>query len=202
MRVTDLLPVIQQRRSIRRYTAEPVPRDVLQKLLDAAIWAPSPHNRQPWRLAVVQDVVQKEGLAIAMGERLRVDRLESGDSEDLVLKDVERSRQFLTKAPVLLLFCMSMLDMDEYPDVRRGQAERMMAVHSVALAAQNLLLAAHASGLGACWRCAPLFCPDTVRETMKLPTDWEPQALITLGYPAEDGKPAYRRPLTEVVLWF
>ena len=45
MRVTDLLPVIQQRRSIRRYTAEPVPRDVLQKLLDAAIWAPSAHNR-------------------------------------------------------------------------------------------------------------------------------------------------------------
>ena len=201
MRVTDLLPVIQQRRSIRRYTPEPVPRDVLQTLLYAAVWAPSAHNRQPWRLAVVQDIVQKEELAVAMGDRLRADRLAAGDSQDSVSQDVERSRQFLTQAPVVLLFCMSMLDMDKYPDARRGQAEWMMAVHSVALAAQNLLLAAHASGLGACWRCAPLFCPDTVRETMKLPDDWEPQALITLGYPAETGKPAYRRPLTEVVRW-
>ena len=74
-----------------------------------------------------------------------------------------------------------MADMDQYPDDRRQQAERVMAVQSVALAAQNLLLAAHAEGLGACWMCAPLFCPDVVRDALALPEDWEAQALIHAG---------------------
>jgi len=201
VRVTDLLPVIQQRRSVRSYAPDPVPCGLLKTLLQAAAWAPSAHNRQPWRLAVVQGLGQKKELAAAMGTRLRADRLAAGDPSEAVEKDVERSRQSLMQPPVLLLFCMTMTEMDRYPDERRSQAEWTMAVQSVALAAQNLLLAAHAAGLGACWRCAPLFCPETVRETLELPVDWEPQALISLGYPADAGKPPKRRPLTEVVRW-
>ena len=77
-------------------------------------------------------------------------------------------------------------DMDTYADTRRTHAEYLMATQSVAMATQNLLLSAHALGLGACWMCAPLFVPETVRETLHLDADWEPQALITLGYPAEE----------------
>ena len=201
MSATDLFPVIQQRRSVRRYSADPVPHDLLQTLLQAAVWARSAHNRQPWRFAVVQGIGPKEELAAAMGERLRADRLASGDPPETVAQDVERSRHALMHAPVLLLFCMSMKEMDIYPDARRAQAERTMAIQSVALASQNLLLTAHAAGLGACWRCAPLFCPGTVRETLRLPADWEPQALITLGYPAKAGKLPERRALTKVVRW-
>ncbi|MDP7259855.1 MAG: nitroreductase family protein [Anaerolineales bacterium] len=201
MDVTDLLPVIQQRRSVRRYATEPVPGDLIETLLRAAVWAPSAHNRQPWRFSVLQSHAQKEQLAAAMGERLRADRLAAGDPPETVAQDVERSRQGLTQAPALLLFCMSMAEMDRYADARRAQAERTMAIQSVALAAQNLLLTAHAAGLGACWRCAPLFCPDTVRETLSLPSDWEPQALITIGYPAEAGSPSERRSLADVVQW-
>ena len=186
---------------MRRYASDTVPPDLLQTLLQAACWAPSAHNRQPWRLAVVDGIEQKEELATAMGERLRSDRLAAGDPPEAIARDAERSRQSLIRAPVLMLFCMSMVDMDRNPDARRAQSERTMAVQSVALAAQNLLLTAHAAGLGACWRCAPLFCPETVRETLKLPVDWEPQALISVGYPAESGKPPERRPLTEMVRW-
>jgi nitroreductase len=88
--------------------------------------------------------------------------------------------------------------MDCYPDERRSRAERAMAMQGTAMAAQNLLLAAHAAGLGACWMCAPLFCPDTVAATLALPQDWEPQAIVTVGYPADGGKPFARRPLDEV----
>lgn len=197
----DLLPSIEQRRSIRRYTEDQIPRELLLTLLQAASWAPSAHNRQPWRFVVVQGIGQKEELAAAMGERLRVDRLAAGDAPEDVEQDVERSRQVLTGAPVLVLLCMSMAEMDKYPDARRAHAEWTMAVQSVALAAQNLLLTAHAAGLGACWRCAPLFCPDTVRETLQLPVDWEPQALISIGYPAELGRAPQRRPLSEVMRW-
>jgi nitroreductase len=67
------------------------------------------------------------------------------------------------------------------------------------MAVQNLLLAAASDGLGACWMCAPLFCPEVVRGALDLPTDWGPQALVTLGHPASAGKPASRRPLADVV---
>jgi nitroreductase len=75
-----------------------------------------------------------------------------------------------------------------------------MAVQRVALACQNLLLAAHAHGLGACWMCAPLFAPALVQTTLDLPAHWQPQALLTLGYPAET-KTKDRAPLASRVLW-
>ena len=89
--------------------------------------------------------------------------------------------------------------MDRYPDSARADAERLMAIQSTAMAVQNLLLAATAEGLGACWMCAPLFCPDTVRAALALPDGWEPQALVTLGHAASAGKKATRRPRGEFV---
>jgi nitroreductase len=68
------------------------------------------------------------------------------------------------------------------------------------MAGQNLLLAAHQLGLGACWMCAPLFCPQTVRDALNLPADWQPQGLIALGYPAES-KTKSREPLDSRTLW-
>ena len=92
-----------------------------------------------------------------------------------------------------------MEDMDRYPDDRRIAAERQMAVQGTAMAIQNMLIAAHGAGLGASVMCAPLFCPDTVRTALGLAKHWEPQALVTLGYPANRGKPFQRRALRELV---
>jgi len=94
---------------------------------------------------------------------------------------------------------MTMEDMDSYPDERRQRAERTMAIQSVAASVQNFLLAASALGLGACWYCAPLFCPDVVREILGIPEGVEPQALIAVGYPNEEPEPPPRKPLEEVV---
>ena len=126
------------------------------------------------------------------------DRRRDGDSEDVIEADVARSHARLTGAPVLVLVCLTMADMDRYADEQRSRAEYLLAVQGTAMAAQNLLLAAHAAGLGACWMCAPLFCPHTVASALCLARDWEPQAIITLGYPADCGKPFRRRPLSEV----
>jgi len=196
-----VLELIQTRRSIRRYTDQPVPMDVMERLLTAATWAPSAHNRQPWRFVVLTAPDDKARLARAMGDRLRADRLADGDDPEAVARDADRSHTRLTEAPVVVAVCLTMRDMDHYPDVRRKQAEYTMVVQSVAMAVQNLLLAAHAEGLGACWMCAPLFCSDTVREALALPDDWEAQALITLGYPASGGKSASRKPLADVAAW-
>jgi F420 biosynthesis protein FbiB-like protein len=162
-----------------------VERDLIQRLLTAATWAPSAHNRQPWRFAVIEDHEGKARLADAMNAVLRAALAADGLPPDQIKAHAAHRRARLTGAPVLILLCMTMTDMHNYPDEKRRRAEWVMATQSLALAGQNLLLAAHAEGLGACWLCAPLFCPDVVRDTLGLPPDWEPQAFISLGWPAE-----------------
>ncbi len=180
-----LYQLIRERRSIRRYTHRPVERALIERLLRAAIWAPSAHNRQPWRLAVIQDDDTQTRLADSMNAVLRADLAADGLPPDQIEARAAHRRGRLTRAPVLILLCITMADMHDYPDEKRRRAEWIMATQSLALAGQNLLLAAHIEGLGACWLCAPLFCPDVVRDTLGLPPDWEPQAFISLGWPAE-----------------
>ena len=196
--VEAMRELITGRRSIRRYLPAPVARELLDFLLESATAAPSAHNRQPWRFLVVERKATKERLAQAMGERLRSDRLLDCDVVEEIEADVARSHARLIGAPVLVVVCMTMADMDRYADERRSGAERLMAIQGTAMATQNLLLAAHAASLGACSMCAPLFCPSTVSAALALPVDWEPQAIVTIGYPAAAGKPYRRRPLSEV----
>ena len=76
--------MIRERRAIRRYEDRPVPAPLLHRLLESATWAPSAHNRQPWRFAVLTAFAAKERLAQAMGARLRQDRLADGDPPEAV----------------------------------------------------------------------------------------------------------------------
>jgi coenzyme F420-0:L-glutamate ligase/coenzyme F420-1:gamma-L-glutamate ligase len=180
-----LYQLIWERRSIRCYRERPVERALIKRLLTAAMWAPSAHNRQPWRFAVIESEDTKARLANAMNAVLRADLAADGLPPEQIEAHATRRRARLTRAPALILLCITMADMDDYPDEKRCRAEWVMATQSLALAGQNLLLAAHAEGLGACWLCAPLFCPDVIRDTLSLPPDWEPQAFISLGWPAE-----------------
>lgn len=195
-----ILDAIRNRRSLRRYLPQPVPVEVIKDILTAAIWAPSAHNRQPWRFTVIQSSAQKELLARNMGTKLRADLEKDSVPEHVIEKDVQRSYSRLTSAPVLILLSLSMQDMDTYPDEKRNHHEQVMAIQSTAMAGQNILLAAHSLGLGACWMCAPLFVPHLVRETLDLPEDWQPQGLIAMGYPAQVREKT-REPLETRILW-
>jgi coenzyme F420-0:L-glutamate ligase/coenzyme F420-1:gamma-L-glutamate ligase len=115
---------------------------------------------------------------------------------------VSRSYARLTGAPAIIIVCLSMVDMDRYPDDRRSRHEWTMAVQGTAMAAQNLLLMAHAEGLAACWLCAPLFVPELVRQILDLPEDWEPQGLITLGKAAREMPPKPRASLEKKARFF
>ena len=199
-RPESLTSLLAARRSIRRYRPEPVPGEVVQRLVQAAAFAPSAHNRQPWRYVVIEDAAAKARLARAMGQRLAEDRTRDGDDAEAIRLDVERSFARIAGAPVVILACLTLGEMDAYPNPQRREAEFLMAVQSTAMATQNLLLAAHAEGLGACWLCAPLFCPQTVRGALALPADWQPQGLITLGYPEQPGKARPRKSLADILL--
>ena len=197
----DFEAVLCSRRSIRRYAGEPVAAEMIESLLGAAMLAPSAHDRQPWRWVVVTKPEGKERLARAMGARLRADRLAEGEEPEAVEAAIARSYARLTAAPVLVVACLTLAGLDMAPGSRPWQAERAMAAQSVAAAIENLLLAARAAGLGACWVCAPLYCPEAVREALALPEDWEAQALVTLGYAAETRTVSPRLPMDKVVLY-
>jgi F420 biosynthesis protein FbiB-like protein len=190
--------LIRGRRSVRRYQAEPVPADVLQRILEAATWAPSAHNRQPWRFVVLTEPSRREALARRMGELLRAARTADADDAADIEADVSRSYTRIAGAAAAIAVFLTLEDMDTYPDARRSHAEELMAVQGAAMATQNLLIAAHAEGLGACWMCAPLFCQEEVGAALGVPAHWQAQALITIGYPASKGKPATRRPVADV----
>ncbi|RME81135.1 MAG: hypothetical protein D6775_14415 [Caldilineae bacterium] len=191
---------VLERRSIRRYTDQPVPRVLLERLLTAAIWAPNAHNRQPWRFAVVIGEKAKHRLAQAMAERWQGDLQAEGVAPEEATHRTRNSYRRITGAGALVVGCLTMAEMDWHADPQRRHLEWVMAVQSTALALGNLLLAAHREGLAACWMCAPLFAPDVVRQVLSLPADWQPQALITLGYPAET-RTKTRRPWQEVTVW-
>ena len=201
MSPSDLFAIMQSRRSVRRYQDAPIPEVVLRRILQAAVWAPSAHNRQPWRFAVLTSEEKRLAMARAMADQFRVDLRVDGVPDQQINRQVNRSIQRIGGSPAVVVVCMSMADMDTYPDARRQEAERMMAAQSVALAAQNLLLMAHAEGLGACWMCAPLFVPDIVRRTLDLPDDWSAQGLLTLGYPAEE-RVSERAPIETKWVWY
>ncbi len=188
------------RRMTRRFKPDALPAGALEQILDAATRAPSPHNRQPWRFAVVSGPA-RDRLAGAMGARLIADLIADGVAAETAQADAARSRERIATAPVAVLVCMTLVDLDRYPDPKRAAAERWMAGQAAAAATHNMLLQAADLGIGACWMCAPLFCPDVVREALDLPADWEPQTLIPLGYPAAPGRERPRRPAAELSLF-
>lgn len=192
--------LVRTRRSIRRYRPDPVPDSMVEALLSAAVWAPSAHNRQPWRFCVVREAAAKALLSERLAVRWRHDLADDGTDPEFIERRIAISHARLTGSPVLVIPCVCMDEMDVYPDAARSRAEWTMAVQSVALACQNLLLAAHDAGLGAGWLCAPLFAPEIVRSALAIPEQWEPQAIITLGYPAEV-KERERAPLATRVVW-
>jgi coenzyme F420-0:L-glutamate ligase/coenzyme F420-1:gamma-L-glutamate ligase len=118
------------------------------------------------------------------------------ERESLIGASAER----FENAPIVIIACLTMENMDEYPDERRKKVEYVMAVQSVAAAIENMLLAAHGEGLGSCWFCAPLFCQGTVRKILRIPQHVDPQALITLGHPADRPNPPPRKTVGEVVM--
>lgn len=191
--------LMQARRSVRRFRPDPVPRPVVEALIEAAGWAPSPHGRQPWRFAVITRQEARQGLADAMGatwvEQLALD----GQDAAIIEARLAGSRRRLLTTPVLIIPCLYLADLDQYPDPDRQAAEETMAIQSLGAAIQNLLLAAADRGLDTGWMCAPLFCPEIVRDALGLAPTLIPHAIIQLGWAAQDPQRRGRLPVETLI---
>jgi len=167
----DVFEAIMGRRSIRAYREMEVSQEIVEKLIDAARWAPSAGNIQPWEFIVVRNSETKRRLAeAALGQ------------------------SFIEEAPVVIVVCA-----DEERSARgygtRGRA--LYCIQDTAAAIQNIHLAAYALGLGTCWVGA--FREDDVRKILDIPVGVRPVAIIPVGYPAESPAPRSRRPLKQLI---
>jgi len=158
-------------------------------------WAPSAHNSQPWRFIVLEDSKVKRDLAEQMADAWATDASKDNQLVDAKMHSEQVER--FAGAPVLILASLTMENLRKFVDVPRQSIERDLAVESLGAGIQNLLLAAHAIGLGACWYCAPAFCKQLVQKTLKIPKHVEPHAFIILGYPEEQPPAPHRKKITE-----
>lgn len=174
--------VITNRRSIRKFSNEPVDPDVARELVALACKAPAPHHSRPWRFVQVMSPEGREALADAMSESWLDDMSKEDRGVLEIEKLISRSRAQVIEAPALLLSCLAMDEAKSWPDERRRSAERDMFVQSLGAALQNLLLAAVERGLAGYLKGAPLFCGPAIKEALDLPDDWQPAFLVLLGY--------------------
>lgn len=198
----SLLESLESRHSVRRFLPRPIPEALLRQVLEAVTWAPSAHHRQPWRLAVLTSLTARTRLAESLGAEFRQSLLAGGLNPAAAEEQVQRSCQRIQNAPAAILFSLDLSELDTYADALRQQAELLMGAQGLAMAGQNLLLAAHAAGLGGVWVCAPLFAPQAARLALELLENWQPQGLVLLGYPAAAGRRRPRRPLDEIARFY
>ncbi len=192
--------LVQGRASVRQLQSRVVPPELVRQCIAAASWAPSPHGCQPWRFAVLTQAAAKERLADAMGATWQSQLALDGQPATVVATRKEKSEARITSAPVVIIPCLYLADLDHYTDVERQAAETTMAVQSLGAAVQNLLLQAYALGLDTGWMCAPLFCPEIVGAALALDPALTPHALITLGYRAGEPKRRPHRPVDELIV--
>ncbi len=197
----ELLQQILSRRSCRKYTGEPIPQELLEQILLAGACAPSAHDSRPWRFAVVISPDGKQRLMQALQSRFALDLRAAGFPPEEVDARLSRSVSIFSSAPVLVVAFMAR-SQRKNPLETSGTAERVMCIQSVALAAGQMLLAAHALGIGGCWFAAPLFCAEEVAAACGMDfTKWEPQCLLTFGWPDQPPKPKAAPTVAEAAFW-
>lgn len=175
---------IAKRRTIRRFAATPpVPDEVLERAVAAAITAPAPHGTRPWHFLDLREPTRTR-LLDAMAERWHGDLADDGHDAAAIASRIARSDAVLRTAPSLLLPLVSLEGAHDYPDERRKTAERDLFVLSAGAALQNLQVVLSAHGLGCAWISSSTFCPATVRSELDLAAHLVPTGLIAIGTPA------------------
>ncbi|HIE15238.1 TPA: nitroreductase [Candidatus Bathyarchaeota archaeon] len=168
----DFYEVIRTRRSVRSYKTDPIPDDVLRRILDAARISPSGSNRQPWKFIIVRDEKIKRKLAVACS-----------------------NQQFIAEAPVIIVACGYNIHYN-----RGGYMRDMSMLVDVSIAFTHLILAAKAEGLGTCWIGS--FDNDEIKRILNIPEDVNVVAITPLGYPKSSDifvEASSRKSLEEII---
>lgn len=196
----DLFEAIHTQRSIRNLKPDDVPDDLIQKILEAAIRAPSGGNRQPWHFLVLRDAETKQKLAaiyracsdelIATAPFYR-DALANPEADPAAQRMIRSSRELVERFAGIPVFILPLMHND-------GGKLAFTSGASIYPAMQNLMLAARALGLGSCPTTIHRYRHDDVRQLLGIPNEWDVAAIVPLGFPNGKFGAGPRRPLAEV----
>lgn len=187
----DVLSAIATRRSIGKVKEDPVPSELIHQILEAGTWAPSHFRTEPWRFFVLTGDARK-----ALGKTLAslvVKTLEDPNSEESQ-KRLEREENKPLRAPVIIAVAVE-------PTTANKRVMMKEEVAAVCAAVQNMLLAAHALGLGAIWRTGESCYSNEVKELFTLSSESEMVGLLYIGYPDMKEMTGKRQTISEVTTW-
>ena len=167
----ELSEAIKGRRSIRAFKKQHVPEEIVEKLINAASWAPSAGNIQPWEFVIVRKPAVKKRLAQAA-----------------------LNQEFVEEAPVVIVVCA---DEERSSMGYSFRGRTLYCIQDTAAATQNILLTAYSLGLGACWIGA--FNEDEAKKAVNAPEEIRPMAILPVGYPNETPSQRHRIPLSQIM---
>ena len=203
-----LYEAMRTTRAVRRLRPDPVPDEVLRRVLEAATWAPSGGNRQGWRVIAVRDPDTKRRLRdlykepwdrYARGQRRALERLdtEARAKGERALRAADHLAEHLHEAPVILVFCFNP-ELLAITDLSLGRPS-VVGGASLYPAVQNLLLACRAEGLGCVLTTLLCMAEVQIRPLLELPEPWATCAFVPVGYPVGTGHgPVSRKPIEEM----
>ena len=208
----DVLEWLRSRRSVRTFSSEPVARDVLVRIMEAAITAPSSTNRQPWRFTVVRAVAMRARIVEAVSRKTA--EMKAIIARSHHAEDFGNYGDFFHE-PLAAAQVIVVPQYREYPDLianliasgggdpaQFSTASAMQAeLVSTSTAIMTLLLQAHAEGLGACMMAGPMVARREIHALLGIDEPWRMVGAIALGHPTGDAPPRGRKPLDRVVHW-
>ena len=192
----DLYEAMSTQRAVRRLLSDPIPDDVLERVVQAACWAPTGGNQQPWKVIVVTDAAKKAGLqAIYRPEWQRyvaglLGRLDGQPDEVVapwrrVAAAGDHLADHMHETPAILVFCANPAAM-AITDAKLDRVS-MVGGGSVYPAVQNAMLACVAEGLGCTLTTLHCFREPEVKALLEIPESWATVALVPIGYPVGRG---------------
>jgi len=214
----ELDEAIKGRRSIRKYVKGAViPKEDVEAMIEAATWAPSSTNVQPWRFILVTQrelIAQMAQAVFDKFQELSKRAYEAGEKRVAAFCRFMRSYGgFFGEASAVIVACTERYDisrfgLDEYALMAKvkelgGPSLEAMLIRtvdkSVVMAVQNLLLKAHELGYGSCVMDSPLVIEDELRQMLDIPEEQQLVMVIPLGVPAQEPKAPERMPVSEVI---
>jgi nitroreductase len=191
--IDNLIEIMKKRRSIRKFKPDPIPDKYVEKLIEAAILAPSGANTQPWEFIVVKDQKTKEEIANIFIEYYR--RASEVDKE-FVFGQEEPLRKKYTIPPVLLIVCSDPRCKEAYLNV----CDKDEILHvSMGAAMEHIHLAATALGLAFAWGTVDELANERVKQLLEVPKDLRVMEVFSLGYPDMEPPPRYYRNLKDMI---
>ena len=200
----DIWEVMFTQRAIRYWVEEPVSRELIERVIEAASKAPSGSNHQPWMFVVADRDPVKTSLAEALRDYYEEGPLKTliessqkteDSSQRLMMSGAENFFANLRTAPAIIIPCLYKLSSPT------SEMNTLLAGSSIYLAVQNMLLAARALGLGTLMTTSHSLIEDVIRDVCKIPDDAQPAALIPIGFPAVKFGPTKRKPVRDIIAW-